>query len=159
MTTQERPRSPDGGDDPATNAAREELRHTSISEKVQTSDTLPTTESSDPADAPLESKEKKSVTPDLAQTDAHDERMRERLGSPKKKRGRDLDDDGTVSQEDTEQDKERFSNGNATNGNRPQGQEPQKKRVRDGSEDRLSDTAEVAAPEVRSHVLKRHIRC
>lgn len=156
MTTEERPRSPDSNDDPATNAAREELRHTSISERSENLSALPTVELSDSAQEPQDIKEKKSATPELQPSDSHDEEMRERLGSPKKKRGRDQDDDGAALRENPEQDNEAASTGNVTNGSRPQGLEPQKKRVRDGSEDRLSDTAKGDASDVSVCTLKAH---
>ena len=139
MTSDERPHSPDSNDDAATNAAREELRQTSISEKSEPSNSLATTKLPNHVPAPLESRTENSATPDLAPSDTQDEEMRERLGSPKKKRGRDQDDDGASLRESAGQEEGAAASTGTTNGSRPQGQEPQKKRVRDGSEDRLSD--------------------
>lgn len=147
MTTEERPRSWENSDDPATVAASEELKHTSISEK---SVTLPTTENAEPAPQEVEgSKKESSTTPDLAPADVSDEEMRERLSSPKKKRGRDQDDDGAALRDEVVDDKTRSVSGGTVNGNRPPGVEPQKKRVRDGSEDRQSDAAAADVAEVR----------
>ena len=77
-------------DDAATIAAGEELKQTTISDKehiLEEKETL--TPISD--DKVMEER-KKSTTPDPAAIEDKDELMRERISSPKKKRGRDDDE-------------------------------------------------------------------
>ena len=82
-------------DDAATIAAGEELKQTTISDK-----TLPSegeNEHGAPAEIPVEDKmmeePTKGSTPEPPITDDQDDVMRDRITSPKKKRGRDFDED------------------------------------------------------------------
>lgn len=130
-------------DDPATTAAREELRHTSISDRITpTSRVKPPNAEAEPESEDKQMKERAS-TPDAEPSDAQDEEMRERLSSPKKKRGRDQDDD-TRELDDGDADKQgSAADGSVLNGNRTIRSGPEKKRPRDTSEDEeLSKSAE-----------------
>ena len=74
-------------DDAATIAASEELKHTTISDKV-TSGLRSTATSLEPAVEDKEmSKTIKGLTPEPEPTEAQDEEMKDKLSSPKKKRG------------------------------------------------------------------------
>jgi len=77
-------------DDAATIAAGEELKQTTISDKElvleEKDNTMPLVE-----DKVMEER-RKSTTPEPAITEEKDELMRERISSPKKKRGRDDDE-------------------------------------------------------------------
>ena len=77
-------------DDAATIAAGEELKQTTISDKKlvleEKDNTMPLVE-----DKVMEER-RKSTTPEPAITEEKDELMRERISSPKKKRGRDDDE-------------------------------------------------------------------
>lgn len=129
-------------DDPATMAASEELKHTSISDKLplatETSSQIPETE------APVEDRDmpntNKEATPEIESSDAQDEEMRDRVSSPKKKRGRDTDDDTT--QLEGENGRNNGSNSEGSiNGSRTMRSGPEKKRPRDTSQEpsRISD--------------------
>jgi hypothetical protein len=136
-------------DDPATTAAREELKHTSISDRITPTSRVepPNTEAEPEAeDKPME---ERANTPDAEPSDAQDEEMRERLSSPKKKRGRDQDDDTGRELDDGDGDKQgSAADGSVLNGNRTIRSGPEKKRPRDTSEDEeLSKAAEKAAGE------------
>jgi hypothetical protein len=123
-------------DDPATVAASEELKHTSISDKVAC-ETEADLGSAD-VEAAGEDKDMKASTPDGNLTDAQDEEMRERLSSPKKKRGRDQDEDEDKkdSSDDRGDDPTSSADGSVVNGNRTTRSEPEKKRrPRDTSQD------------------------
>ncbi|QSZ35714.1 hypothetical protein DSL72_006836 [Monilinia vaccinii-corymbosi] len=129
-------------DDPATMAASEELKHTTISDNLP----LPTTETNSnvpETEAHPDEKEMfntdKDATPEADPTDAHDEEMRDRISSPKKKRGRDQDDD-TNPLEDSARNNDSVSEGSA-NGSRTVRSGPEKKRPRDTSQEpsRISD--------------------
>jgi phage terminase small subunit len=123
-------------DDPATTAAREELRHTSISDRITPTSRVdpPNTEAEPEAeDKPMR---ERASTPNAEPSDAQDEEMRERLSSPKKKRGRDQDDDTGRELDDGDADKQgSASDGSVLNGNRTIRSGPEKKRPRDTSED------------------------
>ena len=139
-------------EDPATVAASEELKHTSISDRGTGSikETPPETESvvSRSEVSVQETAKAKATTPDPPPFDAHDEEMRERLSSPKKKRGRDQDEDlkDLAGANGAAQDSS--AEGSVANGGRPVRLEPQKKRPRDGSEDRTSEKVETSNIEV-----------
>jgi hypothetical protein len=131
-------------DDPATMAASEELKHTSISDKIATTTRVeaPSTE----AEAEGEDKQmgERVGTPDAEPSEAQDEEMRERLSSPKKKRGRDQDDDTKELDSGNPDEAGSSADGSGLNGNRTIRSEPEKKRPRDTSEE-LSKSAEKAA--------------
>jgi Ran-binding protein 3 len=121
-------------DDPATVAASEELKQTSLSDRA-------TVLEKDPLEAHTESVEEdkdmgepeRLTTPETNIDDVKDEEMKERITSPKKKRGRDQDED---SQEVADEKAEEGSDGSTSNGRRTTTSEPEKKRrPRDTSED------------------------
>ncbi|KAL3428376.1 hypothetical protein PVAG01_01885 [Phlyctema vagabunda] len=124
-------------DDPATTAAREELKHTSISDKnLPESARQPegtATDASD-QDKPMEGTEK-VIAPGTKLTPAKQEDLRERLSSPKKKRGRDQDNDTEYS--DDSKNEEGSADGATADGGR------EKKRHRDTSEGPTKDTDPV----------------
>ncbi|KAF7957337.1 hypothetical protein EAE96_002923 [Botrytis aclada] len=129
-------------DDAATMAASEELKHTSISDKLplptETPSQIPQTE------AQTEDKDMsgtdKDTTPEAEPIDAQDEEMRDRVSSPKKKRGRDQDDDATPVEDDSGKNNGITSDG-SSNGSRTMRSGPEKKRPRDTSQEpsRISD--------------------
>lgn len=130
-------------EDPATVAASEELKQTSLSDKV----TVPR-ENPPEAHTELVEEDKdmgepeRLTTPETNVDDAQDEEMKERITSPKKKRGRDQDED---SQEVADEKAEEGSDGSTANGRRTMTSEPEKKRrPRDISED-YAKTAEKSA--------------
>lgn len=129
-------------EDPATVAASEELKHTTISDKNHA-----VSQGNKKIVSGGGAKADDFSTPEPALSDTQDEEMRERLSSPKKKRGRDQDDDGRELLESTVSGTETTAEG-AVNGSKQTRLEPQKKRVRDGSEDRTSDTAGADLTEV-----------
>ncbi|KAJ5052314.1 uncharacterized protein L3040_002067 [Drepanopeziza brunnea f. sp. 'multigermtubi'] len=145
-------------EDPATMAASEELKHTTISDKAA----APRVH--DPADVPaaedkVMQENAKVSTPELEaeaeHADSQDEDLRERLSSPKKKRGRDADEDAQDSGDDVDEPGS-SADGSVANGNRMTRSGPEKKRPRDTSEE-LSKSAEKsteAAPEKVSADLK-----
>jgi hypothetical protein len=126
-------------EDPATMAASEELKHTTISDNFVS---LPRAEFAGAdnekaeEDKEMGNNNAKPSTPDLDTTDAQDEEMRERLSSPKKKRGRDQDEDTEDPGEENGEDPTSSADGSVVNGNRTTRSEPEKKRrPRDTSED------------------------
>ncbi|TGO20807.1 hypothetical protein BPAE_0264g00090 [Botrytis paeoniae] len=129
-------------DDAATMAASEELKHTSISDKLplptETPSQIPQTE------AQTEDKDMsgtdKDTTPEAEPIDAQDEEMRDRVSSPKKKRGRDQEDDTTQVEDDGGRNNGITSEG-SLNGSRTMRSGPEKKRPRDTSQEpsRISD--------------------
>lgn len=122
-------------DDPATMAASEELKHTTISDNTATKSRV-----QEPAGEPA-GKDKvmeetpKAGTPELESTEVQDEEMRERLSSPKKKRGRDQDDDTKDLGEDKVDEPGSSADTSVVNGSRTTRSEPEKKRPRDTSEE------------------------
>ncbi|TVY78143.1 Nucleoporin [Lachnellula suecica] len=134
-------------DDPATAAASEELKHTTISDKV-----LPASHKvQDPVhlehgggDKPMEETAKES-TPEADPADARDEEMRERISSPKKKRGRDQDDDTRELEDISQPAPGSAADGGVVNGSRTMRSGPEKKRPRDTSEDYTKATEQAAA--------------
>ncbi|EDN98444.1 hypothetical protein SS1G_13303 [Sclerotinia sclerotiorum 1980 UF-70] len=125
-------------DDPATMAASEELKHTTISDKLP----LPT----EGAEAETHTEDKKmsgknkDTTPEAEPIDAQDEEMRDRVSSPKKKRGRDQDDDPNQLEDNSTRNNGSVSEG-SLNGSRTMRSGPEKKRPRDTSQEpsRISD--------------------
>jgi hypothetical protein len=124
-------------EDAATTAASEELRHTSISDKpmpeILTGKSLVdvdvTSDDKDMKDAAKDS------TPEADTTDPQDEEMRERVGSPKKKRGRDQDDDAKDLEDSPASASGSAAEGAIVNGSRTERLGPEKKRHRDTSDD------------------------
>jgi hypothetical protein len=133
-------------EDPATVAASEELRHTSISDNVAAASKGDTVVAeAEPAEGDKEMRESgKANTPDPEPSDAQDEEMRERLSSPKKKRGRDQDEDVKELEDDNPDEPGSSADGSVVNGSRSTRLGPEKKRPRDGSEDRSTGAVEVA---------------
>lgn len=118
-------------DDAATMAASEELKHTSISDRVNLSSQKDGTEA---GRAPGEGDKEMSEHNVRSSTPENDE-LKDRLSSPKKKRGRDFEDDARDMGEG-----EAGENGTATAGgvasaSRTSRSEPEKKRPRDTSEE------------------------
>lgn len=131
-------------DDPATMAASEELKHTTISDKV-----LPTSPKDQArhvvADEDKTMKETvKEGTPEADLTDAQDEEMRERISSPKKKRGRDQDEETRELDDNNLDEPGSSADGSVINGSRTTRLGPEKKRPRDTSED-YTNATETAA--------------
>ncbi|KAH6673780.1 hypothetical protein B0J14DRAFT_591584 [Halenospora varia] len=120
-------------EDPATMAASEELKHTSISDKTTTKEEIAAAQPEHSEDKDME-ETAKDTTPEVEPSDAQDEEMRERISSPKKKRGRDQDDD-TRDLEDNIDGPGSSAEGGAVNGSRTKRSGPEKKRPRDTSED------------------------
>lgn len=120
-------------DDAATMAASEELKHTSISDKLP----LPTETQAEDKNMSGTDKE---TTPEAESIDAQDEEMRDRVSSPKKKRGRDQDDDTNQAEDDSGRNDGITSEG-SLNGSRTMRSGPEKKRPRDTSQEpsRISD--------------------
>ncbi|KUJ16783.1 uncharacterized protein LY89DRAFT_684829 [Mollisia scopiformis] len=132
-------------DDPATVAASEELKHTTISDKIATVSRV------QPLDVQQTTGEDKEMgdsgrasTPDTDPTDAQDEEMKERLASPKKKRGRDQEDDSKDLEDDAADEPGSSADGSVVNGSRTTRLEPEKKRPRDTSEDTTKATETTA---------------
>jgi hypothetical protein len=135
-------------DDPATTAAREELKHTTISDRItKTRRVEPASTKAEPEaeDKPME---ERAITPDAEPSEAQDEEMRERLSSPKKKRGRDQDDDTRELDGGNADEQGSAADGSVLNGNRTIRSGPEKKRPRDTSEEEeLPRSAEEAQGE------------
>lgn len=145
-------------DDPATTAASEELKHTSISDKVACD---PVTRSAN-TDAGPSGEDKimiertKAGTPEVENTDAQDEEMRERLSSPRKKRGRDQEED-TKDVNDESDDPTSSADGSVVNGSRTTRSEPEKKRrPRDTSEDFTKSAEKVGETKVSLSFFQYH---
>ncbi|TVY29547.1 Nucleoporin, partial [Lachnellula hyalina] len=131
-------------DDPATMAASEELKHTSISDKVVS--TSPKDQARHAvADEDKTMKETvKESTPEVDLTDAQDEEMRERISSPKKKRGRDQDEETRELDDNNLDEPGTSADGSVINGSRTTRLGPEKKRPRDTSEDYTNATEKAA---------------
>lgn len=132
-------------EDPATMAASEELKHTTISDRIMPSSQRESQAQSGQAEAATPDKEMGGAvekrTPEIEATIMQDEEMKERLSSPKKKRGRDQDDD-------TKDLGDRLltkpgSAADTINGSRTTRLEPEKKRPRDASEDKVADESKA----------------
>jgi len=121
-------------DDAATTAASEELKHTTISDKVHDAsaeDMAVAVAESVVEDKDMEGAPKRH-TPEPDTSDIQDEEMRERISSPKKKRGRDLDDEAR-DVESADPDDTASSADGIVNGSRTIRSGPEKKRPRDTS--------------------------
>lgn len=145
----------DDNEDPATQAASENLKHASISEKepperFESSNVM---EGGSTAPGQIWEEPARPTTPGATQlSDAQDEEMKERISSPKKKRGREQDDEvrdleaaGSVEEAGIS------PNGNAVNGGRTTRLAPEKKRHRDASVDTATATETSVDTKV-SHV-------
>lgn len=137
-------------DDPATTAASEELKHTTISDKVPVASNLkPTATRLELAVEDKNVKETvKESTPEPEPTDAQDEEMKEKLSSPKKKRGRDTYDESKELEGGSVDDAGPSADGSAANASRLEREGPEKKRPRDTSEDPLKVTEKAAEVKV-----------
>ncbi|ESZ91794.1 hypothetical protein SBOR_7810 [Sclerotinia borealis F-4128] len=145
-TTEEEINDNSQKDDAATMAASEELKHTTISDRI----TLPTETPSQAPETEAQTEDKdmsgtdKDTTPEADPTDAHDEEMKDRVSSPKKKRGRDQDDDTNHLEDDGGRNNGSTSEG-STNGSRTMRSGPEKKRPRDTSQEpsRISSKSSI----------------
>lgn len=147
-------------DDPATMAASEELKHTSISDKIKPTSPRDQDQARDAvvedAHASADSTMKEIVkegTPETDLTDAQDEEMKERISSPKKKRGRDQDEDTRDQDEDNMDEPGSSADGSVVNGGRSTRSGPEKKRPRDTSEDYTNANAKEQAADVKVRPL------
>ena len=132
-------------DDPATMAASEELKHTRISEKSSAVELASTEVEPVGGDKPME---ERAVTPEGEYTEVQDEEMRERLSSPKKKRGRDQVED-TKESEGNNEEAGATADGSVLNGNRTIRSGPEKKRPRDTSEEASKSEGKPVVAKVR----------
>lgn len=124
-------------DDAATMAASEELKHTTISDKDSNTSTLePRAPRLELATENKNMEEKvKESTPEHETTEAQDEELKEKLSSPKKKRGRDTYDESKELEGGNADEAGASADGVAVNGSRTEREGPEKKRHRDTSED------------------------
>ena len=134
---------PTDTDDAATMAASEELRHTTISDRANSTAEQ---RGSEPDAAPLGGDEEmdkhaRSNTPE------HD-KLKESLSSPKKKRGRDFEDDMRDMGEFDTCEKGSATVSGTVNISRTSRSEPEKKRPRDTSEETTTATKEAATAKV-----------
>jgi hypothetical protein len=138
-------------DDAATMAASEELKHTTISDDPHVSSTLyPSAKRFDPPGEDKDVTDKiRESTPETEPTDALDEQMKEKLSSPKKKRGRDTYDEMKELEGDYIDKTGPSADGSAVNGDRLEMEGPEKKRHRDTSEDPLKFSEKIAEAKVR----------
>jgi hypothetical protein len=129
----------DDNEDPATQAASENLKHASISEKEPPEglETSTISEADSKAPGQLEEEPGRPITPEQAEpSDAQDEEMKERISSPKKKRGREQDDEARdLEAAGSIEEVGASPNGSAVNGGRTTRLAPEKKRHRDASVD------------------------
>ncbi len=132
----------DDNEDPATQAASENLKHASISEKEppQSLETSVAMEGQSTASDRMEEESARPITPEAAEpSDAQDEEMKERISSPKKKRGREQDDEARDLEAAGSVDEAGASpNGSSVNGGRTTRLAPEKKRHRDASVDTVT---------------------
>jgi len=159
-------REPNQKDDPATMAASEELKHTTISDKVVNPKPAEEDPSRMETGLPLGDDDKamggtaKESTPEVdTTTDAQDEEMRERISSPKKKRGRDQDEDLRDLEGDKLGGAGSTAEGHTLNGSRTMRSGPEKKRPRDTSEDpsKANGDIEVKVSLILQHTLLQHL--
>jgi len=124
-------------DDPATMAASEELKHTTISDNTATKSRVQEPAVEPAGEDKVMEETPKAGTPDLEPSEVQDEEMRERLSSPKKKRGRDQDEDEDTKNigEDNVDEPGSSADASVINGSRTTRSEPEKKRPRDTSEE------------------------
>lgn len=126
-------------EDAATQAASENLKHTTISdnEPGESIDASAMVEIDLPAHETSHEDSAKQTTPEPMQpSNAQDEEMKERISSPKKKRGREYEDEARdVDTVGSVEEAGVYSNGSAINGGRTTSSAPVKKRHRDTSVD------------------------
>lgn len=129
----------DDNEDPATQAASENLKHASISEKEPSSgiEISANSELESTVAEKIEGESARPITPERVEpSDARDEEMKERISSPKKKRGREHDDEARDLETASSIEEVATSpNGSAVNGGRTTRLAPEKKRHRDASVD------------------------
>lgn len=142
----------DGKEDPETQAASEDLRKSTISDRQpaegQNEAIEPTSQSVQDKDA---HESKRVKTPERAAKDAADEEMKDRVLSPKKKRGRELDADDDVKELEAQSklgDGEAGHGASSTNGSRSTRLGPEKKRYRDSSTEPPRNEERLHNPEV-----------
>lgn len=141
-TASKRSYDSDDKEDAATQAASENLKHTTISDKDPEEDTDVSgmIETDLPTQDKLDVGTVKRMTPEPKEpSDAQDEEMKERVSSPKKKRGREQDDEARdLEAAGSSEESGITSNGSAINGGRTTSSAPVKKRHRDTSVDTVS---------------------
>jgi hypothetical protein len=132
----------DDNEDPATQAASENLKHASISEKEPPEglETSAFRGADSTAAEHLKEEPGRPITPEQAEpSDAQDEEMKERISSPKKKRGREQDDEARdLEAAGSVEEVGASTNGSAVNGGRTTRLAPEKKRHRDASVDTVA---------------------
>lgn len=125
-------------EDPATQAASEDLKKSSLSDKMDPAERGSATCEASPMEENNTVEEPPRVhTPEAAMTEEADQEMRERLASPKKKRSREQDVDEDVQESNlasTVLAEDKLANVGVTNGHRTTESEPMKKRHRDVTE-------------------------
>jgi hypothetical protein len=145
----------DDNEDAATQAASENLKHASISEKepLKSLETSTLREADSKASEQLEEEPGRPITPEQVEpSDAQDEEMKERISSPKKKRGREQDDEARdLEAAGSVEEVGASPNGSAVNGGRTTRLAPEKKRHRDASVDTVI-AAETGIDTKVSHV-------
>jgi hypothetical protein len=137
-------------DDPATMQARENLKHTTISDK----EPLEENGGSDMTGIdPLKPRTK--MTPEPPEpSEAQDAEMRECISSPKKKRGRELEDDEARELETTDSREEAAASPNdKLNGGRTTRLAPEKKRHRDISAETLAEAEGLREVRLGTNIL------
>lgn len=121
-------------EDPATMAASEELKHTTISDKTKAPRVRGSADEPAGEDKIAESTKTRTPDKEVGPLDLQDEEMKERILSPKKKRGRDQDEDAKAPGDDVVEPGS-SADGSVANGSRTTRSEPEKKRPRDNLEE------------------------
>lgn len=122
-------------EDGATTPPSENLKQTTISDKEPVmEEALGASAETAPQDAKSQEVERTKTPEPAGSSQPGDSEMKEMIASPKKKRGREVDDDVREIEDDTKLE-EIAANGTATNGGRTVRSAPEKKRPRDTSED------------------------
>lgn len=131
----------DDMEDAATHAASENLKRTTISDRqpVEGAEIAPMTGVDDSVTHKEEDKSAKQTTPEpLEVSDTQALEMKENISSPKKKRGRDQDDeDREIGAADCSEEAITSPSESSVNGGRTTRSEPEKKRHRDASVDTI----------------------
>ncbi|PBP17163.1 dead deah box DNA helicase [Diplocarpon rosae] len=122
-------------EDPATMAASEELKHTTISDKATVPRVLESAMQPAGGDHKAVAEMATASPSELEPTDARYEEMKDRLSSPKKKRGRDQVEDAKELGDDNVDEAGSSADGSLVNGSRTTRSGPEKKRHRDTSEE------------------------
>lgn len=130
-------------DDAATMAASEELRHTTISDRVNLSAQR---EGAGVGSAPQEAD--KDMGEHVRSSTPENDELKERISSPKKKRGREFEDDVRDVGETQAGENGSATAGGVVNTSRTSRSEPEKKRPRDTSEETNAAAREAAAAKV-----------